>query len=666
MTHREEITSTQEIEPKRAPASLSSTSRLPVVLDEVVGLPAVAFIYPLPERNHPDIPALVIMDYILDYGVSSYLSGALVGSGLANDASTKLTLLSEEGWYLIGATTNLTQNLNRMEWVVEQVIMHLQTKGVSRQQLNRAKAQIRGNAILGHRTVANQAYRIGYDRTVLGDYGYIDRFLATVNRVSAEDVQRVAQKYLSSQRRTVGRLEPTQTTEPVSKIQTTDWNLVEDFSPTEPFSTSEVVKYLPPFPATNSQQPTIPVPQQFILPNGLQVLLLPDSSTPSVSLRGYLRAGHELDPPDKLGLAALTAINLLSGSLWLPQELESRGGTGINVECDAEGVNIYGVTLAADLPLLLEALADILQYASFPIESLEISRQNYLTAVQAAAEEPASVARQTLFEAIYPENHPLRQVPSEVTLKAISREDVVEFYQRHYRPDTTVLALVGDFNISRVRTQLEAIFGNWRASGKPSVAKWSDPLIPQRVVHLLKPLSAQTQSLTLMGYPVLEWTPERFYAAKVLNEILGGNSLSSRLGNELRHNQGLTYYIGSHLESGLHSSLFYILMETAPENSTAAISSTLAVLRQVQEEGVNDAEVEIAKQRLISKYQLALADPDNLASIILSNHLYRYHPEEMHLQLEHLQAVTRQQVNQVAKELLHPDQIAIITVGGGN
>ncbi len=663
ITHKEEIIIPPASTPPKTPALIASASRPPIVLRGTGVVPAVALMYPLPGRNHPDIPALVVMNYILDYGVSSPFSRVLVSSGIANGVSGQTTFLSEEGWYLIWATANLEQNLSNVEQAVEQVIRHLQTEGVSIQQLDRAKAQIRGSTILGQRPLANQAYGIGYDQAVLGDYGYTDRFLEAVNRVSADDVQRVAQKYLSSQKRKVGRLEATQTTATVRDIQTVAWNLDEDFRLTEPFSAAEVAKYLPPFSTTTNQQHAIPVAQQFTLTNGLQVLLLPDSSTPSVSLRGYLRAGQEFDPPDKVGLAALTATNLLSGPFWLPQELENRGGTRLRFECTAEGVHIYGASLAADLPLLLETVADTLQYAIFPDKPLEISRQNYLTYVQAAAKDPSSIAQQVLAEAIYPENHPFRQIRNEATLNAISREDVIEFYQRHYRPDTTVLALVGDFNVSQVKAQLEAILGNWRANGEPPVAQWPDASMPQRVVRLRKSLPThQSQSLTLMGYPILEWTLDRFYAAKVLNEILGGNSLSSRLGKELRYNQGLTYTIGSYIESGFYNSQFSIFMKTAPENSSQAISSTLAILRQMKEEGVSDAEVEIAKQSLISQYQLDLANPDGLASIILFNDIYGYSPEETHQKLERMQAVTTQQVNQAAKELLHPDQIVIVTI----
>lgn len=667
MTQQEEITRTQKVKPKRLPISRYSTSRLPIVRRGAAGLPAMAFMYPLPERNHPDIPALMVMDYILNYGASSYLSRALGGSGIANSAIAQPTLLSEEGWYFIGVTANLKRDLNRVQGLVEQVIKHLQTQGVSPQQLDRAKAQIRGNTVLRHRTVANQAHRIGYDLTVSGNYRYTDGLLEAVNRVSTKDVQRVAQKYLSSQKRTIGRLEPTQPKKIASDIQTIHGNVSEDFSPTEPFATAEIAKYLPPFPAENRQQRAIPVPQKFILPNGLQVLLFPDSTTPSVSLRAYVRAGQEFEPPDKAGLAALTVTNLFSGPFWLVQELENRGGLGITFQCHAEGVNIYGVSLADDLPLLLEALADRLQYASFPTQPLEISRQNYLKFVQVAAEEPANIARQTLVEAFYPADHPLSQVPNEVTLKAISREDIVKFYQQHYRPDNIVFALVGDFNVSQVRAYMETIFGNWQASGKPPISpRWSEASIPKKMMRLHKSLSRQTQSLTLMGYPIPELAPKRFYAAKVLNEILGGNSITSRLGNELRYHRGLTYTINSRLDTGIHSSLFYIFMETTPKNSTAAISSTLAVLRQLNKEGVSNAEVEIAKQRLISQYRLALAAPDDLTSIILFNHIYGYSPQEISLVLEQIQAVTTQQVNQVAKELLKPDRMAIITVDGGS
>jgi zinc protease len=657
------MTSQQENRHKSA-FSPTPSRRTPVVIQQPGELPLLAVVYPLRDRNHPDMPALVVMDYILTSGVTSKLHQALVGSGLANEVVGNTNFSSDGGWYFLGVTANLNRKLANVERTIEQVIANLQTQGVTDEQLNRAKKQIQAATILGFRDFNNQASQLAYDQSTTGDYRQTDRFLQAVTQVTAADVQRVANKYLKTENRTLGWFEPTKQTQIPSSFNITDFSrITTDFSPTEPFSFSEVAKYLPPFPAATAK-PQQAIAQQFTLSNGLQVLLLPDSSNPSVSLRGFVRAGQEFDPKEKIGLSALTAMNLLNQSIWFAQEFENRGGVGLTVQPSQEGVNIYGVSLKADLPFLLETLADVMQYASFPAQSLESSRQSYLNVLNAAVENPSDAARQMFVQAIYPENHPFSQVPTQATLKAISREDVVDFYRKYYRPDTTVIALVGDFNPTVVRSQLEAILGSWQASGKtPFAPDWPSVSPPNQVVRLRKRLPSQTQSLILMGYPISDLTESRFYEFQILNEILGSSSLSSRLGNELRYHQGLTYTIDCHLQTGHNFGLFSIVMQTAPENTERAISSTLAVLKQLREQGVSNLEVEIAKQSLISRYQLALANPDILAEMILTNQVYGYKPEELRQQPRQIQAVTLNQVNQAAKDLLHPDKIIIVSVG---
>ncbi|BAY26519.1 peptidase M16 domain-containing protein [Calothrix sp. NIES-2100] len=638
--------------------------RKSVVINQPGKLPLLALVYPLPDRNHPDISALVVMDYILTSGATSKLHQALVWSGLASEVVGNTNLYSDGGWYFLGVTANLDRKLENVERTIEQVIANLQTQGVTDEQLNRAKKQIQAGTIFSSRNLNSQASLLAYDQSTTGDYRQTDRFLEAVAQVTAADVQRVANQYLKTENRTLGWLKPTKQTQVSGSLNITDFSrITADFRPTKPFSFPEVAKYLPPFPPSTAKSQQA-IPQQLTLSNGLQILLLPDSSNPSVSLRGFVRAGQEFDPKEKIGLSTLTAMNLFNQSIWLVEEFENRGGFGLAVQPDREGTYISGISLKADLPFLLETLADVMQYASFPAESLESSRQSYLNALNAGAENPVDAAKQLFLQAIYPANHPLSAPPTQATLKAISREDVVDFYRKYYRPDTTVLALVGDFNPTVVRSQLEAILGSWQASNNaPSASNLPSVSPPNQIVRLRKRLPSQTQSLIVMGYPISNLTESKFYELKILNEILGGSSLSSRLGNELRYHQGLTYTIGCNLQTGHNFGLFTILMQTAPENTEKAIDITLAVLKQLQEQGVSKSEVEIAKQSLVSRYQLALADQDVLAEMILNNQVYGYKPEELHQQPRQIQAVTLNQVNQAVKDFIHPDKIIVISVG---
>jgi zinc protease len=104
-------------------------------------------------------------------------------------------------------------------------------------------------------------------------------------------------------------------------------------------------------------------------------------------------------------------------------------------------------------------------------------------------------------------------------------------------------------------------------------------------------------------------------------------------------------------------------MQTAPEDSQKAIANTISLLKQIQQKGVMSSEVAAAKRSIASQYPVALADPDELAQTILSNEVYGLAPSELHEFVSQIEAVTLDQVNQAAKELLHPDNLVVVTAG---
>ena len=152
-----------------------------------------------------------------------------------------------------------------------------------------------------------------------------------------------------------------------------------------------------------------------------------------------------------------------------------------------------------------------------------------------------------------------------------------------------------------------------------------------------------------------------------MNEILGGGSLSyGRLMTELRDRLGLTYDIKSFFQAGRHAGPFFIEMQTDPADAQKAIAITRNLLQQIHQQGVTDKEVQTAKRFLTSRYTVSLANPDNLASTILMNAVYGLDEEELRTFAQKIQSVSLAKVNQVAKELLQPDNLVVVTGGPGN
>ena len=638
----------------------------PIVLREPGVGRLLQVVYPLPDANQPDVPALDVMDYILTEGRNSRLYQVLVESGLASEVTASVTSLRESGWYEVLVTAGSKQDLKKIDSVLSSAIANVAEKGVTSEEVERAKTQLTADVILSNRDITSQAMRLGNDETTAGDYRYTDRYLAAVRLVKPTDVVAVINKYLTKEARIAGFFEPTQeritgVSDKPDSAQTT-----ENFSPGVPVIPSEVAKYLPPVDLARDAIARV-LPQEFKFSNGLRILLLPDNSTPTVTLSGHIQAGTEFDPDDQAGLAAFVADNLLNGTkskdvLTIAKVLAERGGS-LNFQTYREGVHIEGDSLAEDLPIILEILADVVKNSTFPVKELELHRQQTLTDLQLELDEPSEVARRIFVQSIYPKKHPLHTFPTEESLQQIQRRDMIDFKAKHYRPDTTVLALVGDFDLDIVRSLIKNEFGDWEVRGQAPRLKYPPVSIPEKIVSVNPVLPGKTQAVTYMGYTGINRYDPRFHAALVLNQILGGDTLSSRLGAEVRDRQGLSYGIYSSFQAGKNAGTFVIEMQTSPEDSTKAIASSRQILQQIHQQGVTPLEVETAKRTLISNYNVSLANPEELTDRILMNEVYGLDKGELHSFTDKIQKVTLTQVNQAARELLHPDKIVVVTAG---
>jgi zinc protease len=642
-----------------------SPSKAPIVLREPGSAYLLNEVYPLPDAKHPDVAALQVMDFILTGGRSSRLYQALVETGLASGADGYAANMIGAGWYEFSVTAAPGKKLDQIDPVLQKTLADLRDKGVTQEELERAKTQLRASLILRNREISNQAHQLGDDQTTTGDYQYTDRLLEAITKVSAQDVQRVAQTYLSPDKRTVGYFEPT-TLEGKGGASGNFAQTSENFSPGAPVDPAELAKYLPPL-SNNTRHPDQPLPEKLNLANGLQVLLLPSRSTPTVTLSGYIRAGTAFDTAETAGLASLTAANLMNGTtsknaLEIAKTLENRGAS-LAFGANREGVSVGGQALAADLPTLVGVLADVLKNPSFPADELELSRQRALISLKLELDNPARLARRTFQQTIYPANHPFHTFPTEASLTKISRDDLVKFHQQHYQPSNTILTLVGDFNPAQVRNLLNQQLGNWQGAETDARLTFPAVPLPEKSVRLNPSLPGKTQSITFLGYNAIDRKDPRFYTAQVMNQILGGDTLSSRLGTEIRDRLGLTYGIYSSFQAGINPGPFAISMQTAPEDANRAITSTLTLLKQIREQGFTEAEVAAAKRSLTSSYPVELADPDTLAGAVLMNDVYGLDINEIRQYPSKINAVTLAQVNQAVKELLHPDRMVIVTAG---
>jgi len=646
-----------------------ANKKAPIVLKQPGSAALLQALYPLPDIKHPDVPAIDVMDAVLTGGRSSRLYQGLVETGLASSVSGSAVELIEPGWYQIDATAAPGQELSKIAQVLEETLTKFQQQPVSPEELKRAKTQLQASYILGNQDITSQANLLGYNQTVAGDYHFIEKYLAAIAKVTPDQIQKVAKTYLNPAKLTIGYFEPTQPDGQPGTSSAGSGRTVENFSPGKPVDPAELAKYLPPAESTTDSKKQS-LPEEFTLNNGLRVLLLSDRNVPTINLSGQIDAGTEFDSNQKSGLANLTAINLMNGTqtqnaLTLAKTLEDQG-VGLNFSASREGVNITGEGLSTNLPILIQTLADVLKNATFPADQLELSRQRAVTSLKVQLDDPNGLGRRVFQQAVYPENHPFHSFPTEQSLKSITRDDLLRFYQTHYRPDTTTIALVGDFDAVKAKALLNEEFGKWEATGKPPVLKVPSVPLPQTSTQLNQVIPGKAEAVTYIGYNGISRKDKRFYAALVLNQILGGDTLASRLGTEVRDRQGLTYGIYSAFAAGVNPGPFLIQMQTAPGDAQKAIASTVALLKQLREQGVTEAELNTAKRSITNSYPVDLANPSNVSSIILDNAVLGLSRTEIREFPQQIQAVTMAQIKQVIQDLIQPQNLVIVTAGPGD
>ncbi|GAB4345130.1 MAG: pitrilysin family protein [Cyanophyceae cyanobacterium] len=661
------------------------------------GSPLLSLTFPLPPLDRRDRAALAVLDGLVAAGAESPLM-ALVDGGAATSAETDQFHGRDGGWYQVLAAVPPGQ-LDRVQGAILGAIAAVASgrgagdRAIAGPVLERAKRQARLRLRLPVEDLTGRGMGIAEDCLSLGDCRDRQGLLDAIEAVTAAQVQQLARTHLQPDRATIGRFEPIAAPSSASSTATAATgedppnrprpggasrppvHAPEAYRPAErPANLAALVPPLgdraiaaTPLTATRSHTNPDPAhppsaPDTFTLANGLRVVLLPDRALPTVTLRGHVQAGRQHDPGDRAGLADLVAAALLD-----PADLR-QGLTAAAIDLSAsayrEGTLIGGRALPEETASLLALLSQALQRPQFTAAQVDRLRQQARADLQLQLDDPLYVAQRQLQQAIYPVGHPFHGFATADSLNRITEQDLSQFHRQHYRPAGTVLALVGPFDPVAVRRQIQGLLGPWQVTDAPPAEAFAPlaPLPPHTIWHHTV-LPGKAQTVTLMGYPGIGRRDRRHDAAVVLNQILGGDTLTSRLGREIRDRQGMAYGIFSSFQMGQQAGPFAIEMQTAPEDTFTAIQSTLQILQTLRDRGVTAEEVTSAKQTLTSRYPVRLAHPDALADHWVMALAYGLEGETPLDFTRRIEGVTVSQVQDAIRDLLHPDHMTIISAG---
>jgi len=377
-----------------------------------------------------------------------------------------------------------------------------------------------------------------------------------------------------------------------------------------------------------------------------------------------VRAGSRYEPKTEAGVANLTA-KLLAYGTKQRNAMQLSGildGLGASLSTDA-GINVASIDLdilKKDLEVGLDLLAELLTDANFPSDEVKRVKQSLLASIKTKNYRPGTIAYERFSSALYPDSPYGRPVEgNEESVEKLTRQDVLDFYRRYYRPNRATLIVVGDVSHEEMAQALTKAFAEWKPETSGSDLE-PEPTAPERLVQKVD--RDLTQANIVMGHEGILRTDPDFYAVRVMNHILGGGGLSSRLGDSIRNESGLAYAVYSNFSAGKDVGSFQISMQTKNESAKRAIELAKAEIDRMRRQGVTDEELQEAKDYLIGSFPLRLDTNQRIARFLGQ-------VEYLELGLDYperypslIRNVTKEDVKRVAQKYLQPDKLILVVV----
>ncbi|BAZ39836.1 peptidase M16-like protein [Calothrix sp. NIES-4101] len=419
---------------------------------------------------------------------------------------------------------------------------------------------------------------------------------------------------------------------------------------------------LPPLPDVK-----LPKYDRFTLNNGMVVYLMEDHELPLVNGRAVIRTGDRWEAGDKVGLAQLVGTVMRTGGTLkrtpdqVNEMLEQRAAA---VETDiGESMGTASFqTLSEDLDTVFGLYAEVLREPAFAADKLELAKTQEGGKISRRNDDPDDIAQREFKKVIYGKTSPYARTTEYSTLAKITRDDLVKFYQQYFFPNNMILGIVGDFDSQKMKSLIQAKFGNWKASPTPIKAEL--PKVAQAnasgIYFVNQP--QLTQSNILIGHLGGQFNSPDYAALDVLNGVLNG--FGGRLFNEVRSRQGLAYSVYGYWNPKYdYPGMFIAGGQTRSDATVQFIKSIKTEIKKLQAEPVTAKELAFAKDSTLNSFVFNFQDPSQVLSRLMRYEYYGYPADFLFTYRKQVEATTAADVQKVAQKYLKPDSLITLVVG---
>lgn len=578
--------------------------------------------------RHPDAAPLEILGLIAGHGLSSRLYQALrEEKKLVHEVDAWSYTPAWRGVFGASAVVDPDKADATREAIFTELDKFKKTP-VSDEELTKARKMALSSHLGSRKTMSGQAGDIASSELLTGDLEFSDKYLADLEKVTAADIQRVANKYFIPETLTVAVLQPKGSLKKEAvKIEKVEEKAV----------------------------------RKTVLPNGLTLLTREEHHLPFVEFRLVMKSGLLFEKPENNGISQLTSKMLIKGTTTrtaaqIARQVESVGG-GISTYSGANSMGLSIEVMKSDTALALDILQDIVRNSTFEKAALEREQEAQLAEIKQEKEQPVKIAMQNsrakLFGA-HPYSMP--NLGTEKTVNAQTSADIQAFWKRVAVPSNMVLAVYGDIDPAKIEEEVKKTLGAL-PSQKVEIPKTTAAAFGK--ADRVTDKQDKEQAVVVISYPGIDLKNPDRAPIELMNAALSG--MGSRLFLRLRDQLALCYYVGVNEMIGLDPGFIYFYIGTEPEKAEQAEKEILGEIAKIRDQGITAEELERARNGLVGERTMQKQDLGGLALAAALDELYGLGYDYSDKLTKTYGSVTAEQVQAAAKKYLgQPNVISVV------
>lgn len=529
-----------------------------------------------------DMYALDVLGVMMGDGRSSKLYQSVKEQKqLAYSISAGHASMKDDSLFVIRANF-VPQNLEKLEKAIFDEIAKVRNGNFDEQDILTAKRIIERDTFYARESTANIANELGYTTLVYNNPQFYDNYIAGIQKVTKSDLLHVAKKYLNPNYSVVSIILPDgfdDKTKEISNVTKKEAKLIK--------TDKNITKYE--------------------LPNKATLIINHNTLNDIVAFQVFAKGGNFLEK--KTGAASMTAMGMMKGTkkytLSDLSQIMEQNGIKISPNASGDYFTISVKTTKNDLGLTFDLLNELVNNASFDPQVIEQIKTEKIYAIRQMRDNPSSAAFEDFKTQMWKNTaYGVTGTILEKTLPALSRADILEYYNTVFFPENLVISVNGNVDDQKMIEYFSNIFSGTKGE-KFDYKAYEHQFKPLSTTTTYKDPKESESSWLILGWLTDGVTNKKDAAVLQVIDSLLGSGMSSRLFNHLRDEQGLAYQIGSTYSGNIDKGVFAVYIGTNPNTALHSKKELLGQIDILKKEFVSDKELREAKDKIMGNFILA-------------------------------------------------------------